>query len=1289
MELRLLEPEETKNESSELRLLQPEKPEKKELDILDELTQATIKTEGLLPGQTPLRDTNLSIGGRETSRFKDTVQGIPIDWEGWKNAPDDRKNFYFVDPGKEGNVIRRQWRNYFKNPAMIGLTGDSTLEEAVKKFDQQNPQNKLDILEKRGIDIKKKLKDFDISLLNPFSVKNASAQEPTTKVIPEIRAMRPEERKYTRELTDEDKAQALVAQVYREEGKEVPSGLKAQWAISSPEAKAITKAVLLPMWTALEAARGIVGAVEPSSSMKRMLVDSAKKGILEPDKVEPTSVAVMKAYPKMDWRLAAGIGTIAEIGIIAPGILELMGRMAVNPAMNLTKEAQFKQALIRARKSPQWNKAISAISKKKNMPIQEVDNQLIRKLWSMKDQTKYFNLVKFNLKRALNLQGEAGMAKIVRTKVGDLVQFAEGMGKVLSVQGEKAIVDIAGKQVPIALSQLQNLQESVAEAKKYKTAEEFTKNKGEVPKIKSGEVVETAGGVGKILNMKESAMKPQLAKSKVKPLVRRTTGQYQPEPFTIKESQALNEALRREQKVAKLSKRETKSILKLIDKIKRSPIQGMNYEERNMIDSLVSKLKSVHTKEELSGLYDRIKKVKEVGKQKYIASVEADNAKFELDNSLLLKSINAPKKASSIIGTQANKPSQVKEVVGAMRATTLRPARIFDALDGGQNFKGATHKYFMDRANDVEDLKLRGVDSRSRGLKQAMDRIGITVNDLSKSRVVEGNKFTIDEMLSIYLGAQNREKAAALVYGNKISYTLMRKVIQQMSAKEKALGEEIKNEYQGNYERVRKALLDYTNGKVDMGKSQNYSPIRRTMQGYTPTEEELAKEVLERSNLRRAFAERGFTKERVKIPQESQSPIKLGEFAIWNEQMEKQEHFIAHGKTVKEFQRMIGDRDFREAVTNKLGKGYYEAIQNWVNRIANPNIYKSYAQSEKVLATLRKNAAIAYLGFNVLTMAKQLPSFFLFLEDVAPDALLASIYTLSTNYKESMKLIHDLAPQMKFRSIEREMEEFKIKHPDLYRRIRNKVGTIAMAGIREMDKFVTHAGWLAVYNEGIKTLSKEEAAREATMAVLRTQPAAAAKDLADIYATGQEAINILIQFTNQLNQIYNILTYDIPMQARAGRYKDMFRTAAGVAISAALIAIISNKKLPKNKKEVSEMALDQGLSYVPVVGRGLSSMRKGYDFTSIPAFAGFESLGQSGLYLSKGEHGKSLGKAGEGAAVFLGLPGYAQGRRTLKGAMTLGKGGSLLYGSPKKKENKTSLKLLKRGKKGGNLRLLE
>ncbi len=132
-----------------------EKDKQKKKDVIDYLTEATFATEGLSPGQTPLRITS------EKMRNWDTIQGVKIDKKAKK--PKGRENFFFVAPDDVEKVIRRQWERYIKAPEDFGLTKESTLEDVIKVFDQQHPENKIKTLQNLGVDTKQRLKDINLS----------------------------------------------------------------------------------------------------------------------------------------------------------------------------------------------------------------------------------------------------------------------------------------------------------------------------------------------------------------------------------------------------------------------------------------------------------------------------------------------------------------------------------------------------------------------------------------------------------------------------------------------------------------------------------------------------------------------------------------------------------------------------------------------------------------------------------------------------------------------------------------------------------------------------------------------------------------------------------------------------------------------------------------------------------------------------------------------------------------------------------------------------------------------
>jgi len=82
---------------------------------------------------------------------------------------------------------------------------------------------------------------------------------------------------------------------------------------------------------------------------------------------------------------------------------------------------------------------------------------------------------------------------------------------------------------------------------------------------------------------------------------------------------------------------------------------------------------------------------------------------------------------------------------------------------------------------------------------------------------------------------------------------------------------------------------------------------------------------------------------------------------------------------------------------------------------------------ERVSQLLRKNTALAYLAYNVLTMGKQLPSVLLYLPDSGVKHLLGASVEFATNPGYVLQFVNERDPQMKHRSIVREIEEMRMQ----------------------------------------------------------------------------------------------------------------------------------------------------------------------------------------------------------------------------------------------------------------------
>jgi len=611
-----------------------------------------------------------------------------------------------------------------------------------------------------------------------------------------------------------------------------------------------------------------------------------------------------------------------------------------------------------------------------------------------------------------------------------------------------------------------------------------------------------------------------------------------------------------------------------------------------------------------------------------------------------------------------------KRPVKAVESVSWGMQRLLDDMDGGQNFNGPVHKYFWNKGMDIRDDEKINRAMRADEIKKARKGLGIKMLELTKP-IEKKSTYSRDDVVDMYMAMQNEEKAAALIHGDKIKVEEVERLIGKLSTEEKAWGDWIiEHGYEDHVDRVNEAFVNYTtsSGKPrDMALASRYSPIRHIDPGYEGVLQELQDEVSERAGLKKAYADKSFTIERVEnIDPKKMKPMRLGATRTLLEQVAKQETFIANGLRIKELQKMVADPSLRAAVKQTKGPAYVDQLEEWVNILADPDFYNNQARStkkaKKVLKFLRKNLGKGALSYNTVTPLKQLPSAMLMIPESGAYNFIWGMQRAIAHPIETQKLM-DTEPQIKERSIDRLMEEMKKSDPNTYKRIMDKIGKVGFVGIWAMDRAAITPGWMGVYHKSKRQgLSEKESKRNATNAVLRTQPVGDPKDVAAIYRTKDEMVAALLQFSTQLSQLYGIVTHDIPSQfkigARALKNKDgkgFLEAAKTAGISSAVIManvasiwMISNRRRPESEEDMKDMLSTGFLNYFPAVGDSIASGVKGWDANGTPIEELFNQLGKA---LGTGKE-KDINRLLENIALYgVGLP-VIQYRRVKKYADT-------------------------------------
>jgi lysozyme len=329
----------------------------------------------------------------------------------------------------------------------------------------------------------KKAPKLDLSFLNPFMPREAFAEElpslitPKEEIIPEFRAGK---KRFLRSLTDAEKAQALIDVVLKERGEEVPRGLKLLRAIESPEAQTISQTILAPEYTVLQ---GIRGAIDKTGGYN--LIDRIKRGVLESENVKRFYEYIPRTEKLPKWaKITAGIGEdIVALGTMGLGRAALRKGLLtrnINRKIETAAEEFVNENLSKLKAMPAGYKAEEAIKTQlktdfKNRLLQRVTAPEVEGAVAESTIGKFAGEVKPSILQGyiekqsfLKLVGDElkalskkGQALIPKFKVGDVVKlkrgsFEQGLQNAIvkAIEGDKAMLEVAGKSIPVALSKL-------------------------------------------------------------------------------------------------------------------------------------------------------------------------------------------------------------------------------------------------------------------------------------------------------------------------------------------------------------------------------------------------------------------------------------------------------------------------------------------------------------------------------------------------------------------------------------------------------------------------------------------------------------------------------------------------------------------------------------------------------------------------------------------------------------------------------------------------------------------
>ena len=620
--------------------------------------------------------------------------------------------------------------------------------------------------------------------------------------------------------------------------------------------------------------------------------------------------------------------------------------------------------------------------------------------------------------------------------------------------------------------------------------------------------------------------------------------------------------------------------------------------------------------EQLEDLADMVKGIRQAG---------IDAQKLNLLNwrlmlgenwSKILETLKPFMKEAVFGKTSKTGKKQTKSTIGKLiQFATLTPERIAELLDGGKD--GIFHKLLIEEVNGVTDDADTMIKQRLAKVQEAMKKYGINAWKLGRVEKIAGYDYTRHQIMGFYIQNQNVDSRKALLDGDNLTEQDVYSLIQTLTNEERAFADELMDIVGNDQEFQRLEIAVGENRNELMQQVEKYFPmLRLNMEGTGSMDTQVVGEMVDRSGKGRPGVRFGGRISRVKVGKKNQTPIRHDVINVAVQQIIAQEKYIAMQGQVKKLAAIFNNNEVRKALVSAYGDKAPQWITKYLNDLAIPNFYND--QISRTSKMLRSNAAVAYLAFNALTVLKQLPSLAFYLADAGPVAMISATGEFLARPIQTVKLVRSLDPQMASRSFDRVMEELKTMDKSGYEMAIKKIGQWGMAGIMMMDTIATTIGWKAVYNKEMSIhADPAKAMRKAQEVTMRTQPSSRVQNLAEIYRSN-EGLNWILMFTNQLNKIYNIASWDIPQAFRHKEIGKAFTYMGAIAISGMAMGMIARKDIPDEPEDAKQAALDIGaqlLASIPVVGGNIVAGTTGWRSTGVDPFPVFAQLGATGKTL--------------------------------------------------------------------------
>jgi hypothetical protein len=557
----------------------------------------------------------------------------------------------------------------------------------------------------------------------------------------------------------------------------------------------------------------------------------------------------------------------------------------------------------------------------------------------------------------------------------------------------------------------------------------------------------------------------------------------------------------------------------------------------------------------------------------------------------------------------------IKRSINEFIQSDLRMERILLRLDNYVE-DGPNQKAIFQPVEEATNKSLKAQQGDFALIEKGIKLFDLNPNKLiTKRRKINKTKeLSGEEMIEVAIAVLDEDKLRHLKEGNGFSDKDIEDTFKAMTKEEKQYAAwEIANYWFPQYQKINPAYRAMFNNNLP--RIENYSHIAidfdvATKQRQDVLAKDLTKELFGRDTLDISFVERGFTKERNRG---AIAPLNLRHFDNLYKNIQATNHFIAFAETARDLKKLVNDPEYIKAVSRSAGPETHKIISKWLDNVISQNISSDPGKLlNRMVRTVRNHSAVAMLGLNMVTAMKQPVSFLNATALIGSPAVLNGIQQYLRNPKGLEKFVFERSPQLKDRSVERDIAELMRQgRVQGVFGVKNRLSVKSMALLRAMDKYTVVSTWKGAYDKVLhKNPNNEEAAiREAEKMIRRTQPAYQIKDLPAFFRGG-ELEKMLTMYMNQRNQNWNFLVVDIIGKTFAGKIsrleglrRFLWLVSAGITIGA-----VSRGRTQNTKEEISADIANVLVGGMFFGGPLMSAYIQGYNW-NIPIQQPFRELG--------------------------------------------------------------------------------